>query len=122
MGRRHFLLVGTFLLTMLLYVDRVVISAAKEQITGEFQLSDTQFGWVISAFALGYALFQVPAGQLADRFGPRKTLAVLVILWSGFTALTGAAWGFLSLLVLDWKGVVWGKGVSVRVDLGGGRV
>jgi len=99
MGRRHFLLVGTFFLTMLLYVDRVVISAAKEQISGELQLSDTQFGWVISAFALGYALFQVPAGQLADRFGPRKALAVLVILWSGFTALTGAAWGFVSLLV-----------------------
>lgn len=99
MGRRHFLLVGTFLLTMLLYVDRVVISAAKEQITGELQLSDTQFGWVISAFALGYALFQVPAGQLADRFGPRKALAVLVVFWSGFTALTGAAWGFLSLLM-----------------------
>ncbi len=99
MGRRHFLLVGTFLLTMLLYVDRVVISAAKEQITGELQLSDTQFGWVIAAFALGYALFQVPAGQLADRFGPRRTLAAIVILWSGFTALTGAAWGFLSLLM-----------------------
>jgi ACS family glucarate transporter-like MFS transporter len=91
--------VGTFLLTMLLYVDRVVISAAKGLISGELQLSDTQFGWVISAFALGYALFQVPAGQLADRFGPRKTLAGIVILWSMFTALTGAAWGFLSLLV-----------------------
>jgi ACS family glucarate transporter-like MFS transporter len=91
--------VGTFLLTMLLYVDRVVISAAKGLISGELQLSDTQFGWVISAFALGYALFQVPAGQLSDRFGPRKTLAGIVILWSMFTALTGAAWGFLSLLV-----------------------
>ncbi|UUY00486.1 MFS transporter [Sphingomonas sp. J315] len=84
---------------MLLYVDRVVISAAKEQITGELVLSDTQFGWVISAFALGYALFQVPSGQLADRIGPRKTLAAIVIIWSGFTALTGAAWGFLSLLL-----------------------
>ncbi len=99
MGRRHFLLVGTFLLTMLLYVDRVVISAAKEQITGELQLSDTQFGWVISAFALGYALLQVPSGQLADRIGPRKTLAAIVIVWSAFTALTGAAWSFLSLLL-----------------------
>lgn len=99
MERRHFLLVGTFLLTMLLYVDRVVISAAKEQISGELQLSDTQFGWAISAFALGYALFQVPAGQLADRFGPRRTLAAIVILWSAFTALTATAWGFLSLLV-----------------------
>jgi ACS family glucarate transporter-like MFS transporter len=99
MERRHFLLVGTFLLTMLLYVDRVVISAAKEQISGELQLSDTQFGWAISAFALGYALFQVPAGQLADRFGPRRTLAAIVILWSVFTALTATAWGFLSLLV-----------------------
>src|SRR3546814_15720162 len=99
MGRRHFLLVGTFLLTMLLYVDRVVISAAKEQITGEFQLSDTQFGWVISAFALGYALFQVPAGQLADRFRPPNALAVLVILCSGFTPLTGAACGFRAVPV-----------------------
>lgn len=99
MGRRHFLLVGTFLLTMLLYVDRIVISAAKVQISHDFQLSDTQFGWIISAFALGYALFQMPAGQLADRLGPRRMLAAIVILWSGFTALTGVAWGFVSLLI-----------------------
>src|SRR3546814_14134373 len=98
MGRRHFLLVGTLLLTMLLYVDRVVISAAKDQITGEFQLSDPQFGWVIHAFALGFDMFPLPAGQLADRFGTRKALPVHVCLSSGFNALPRSLWVFLSLL------------------------
>ena len=99
MAARHRLLAVTFTLATLLYVDRIAISAAKTQVTGEFQLSDTQFGWVLSAFALGYALFQAPAGALADRFGPRLVLAAIVALWSIFTGLTGLAWGFLSLLV-----------------------
>lgn len=89
----------TFTLTTLLYVDRIVISAAKQPLTAEFHLSDTQFGWVLSAFALGYALFQAPAGALADKLGPRLVLAMIVTLWSVFTGLTGLAWGFVSLLV-----------------------
>ena len=58
MAARHRLLAVTFSLATLLYVDRIAISAAKTQVSGDFQLSDTQFGWVLSAFALGYALFQ----------------------------------------------------------------
>ena len=84
---------------MLLYVDRIAISTAKLPITSQLALSDTQFGWVLSAFALGYALFQTPAGALADRYGPRVVLSGVVTLWSFFTALTGAATGFVSLLV-----------------------
>ncbi len=53
MAKRHLLVLGTFLLAMLLYVDRVCISAAKDAITADLGLSDTQFGWVLSAFALG---------------------------------------------------------------------
>lgn len=96
---RWFLIAVTFTLTTLLYVDRIAISAAKAPVTSAFNLTDTQFGWVLSAFALGYALFQAPSGALADRFGPRAVLAAIVILWSVFTGLTGLAWGFLSLLV-----------------------
>jgi ACS family glucarate transporter-like MFS transporter len=84
---------------MLLYVDRIAISTARGPITSELNLSDTQFGWVLSAFALGYALFQTPTGALADRFGPRLVLTALVAIWSVFTALTGLARGFASLLV-----------------------
>lgn len=97
--RRYALVGATFLLSVLLYVDRVCISAAKTPITEELGLSDTQMGWVLSAFALGYALFQTPAGLLADRFGPRRVLTAVVTFWSLFTALTGAAFGLVSMLV-----------------------
>jgi ACS family glucarate transporter-like MFS transporter len=96
---RHWLIVVTFSLSMLLYIDRIAISTAKTPVTAEFGLSDAQFGWVLSAFALGYALFQTPAGALADRLGPRLVLALVVALWSVFTALTGLAWSFASLLL-----------------------
>jgi MFS transporter, ACS family, glucarate transporter len=95
---RHKLIAVTFTLTMLLYVDRIAISAAKSPVSSEFALTDTQFGWILSAFALGYALFQVPAGLLADRYGPRIVLAFIVALWSLFTGLTGLVWGFATLL------------------------
>jgi len=91
---------GTFFLTLLLYIDRACISAAKVPISEDMNLNDKQMGWVLSAFALGYALLQTPAGMLADRFGPRKVLSGIVLLWSAFTGLTGAAWNFISLLVV----------------------
>src|SRR5262245_33372129 len=95
---RYRLIALTFTLSMLLYIDRVAISTAKGPITSELGLSDTQFGWVLSSFALGYALFQTPAGTLADRFGPRVVLAAVVTLWSLFTALTGTARNFILML------------------------
>src|SRR6478736_10515385 len=64
---RYWLVFGMFLLSMLLYVDRVCISSAKDSIARELSLTDTQMGWVLSIFALGYAIFQVPSGILADR-------------------------------------------------------
>ena len=96
---RHRLIGLTFALSMLLYIDRVAISTAKAPIASDLSLSDQQFGWVLSAFALGYALLQTPAGTMADRLGPRVVLASVVTLWSIFTALTGTARTLTSLLV-----------------------
>lgn len=93
------MVIGTFLLALLLYIDRICISVAKDPISDTLDLNDKQMGWVLAAFSLGYALFQTPAGSFADRFGPRKVLASIVSLWSIFTALTGLAWNFVSLLV-----------------------
>jgi len=100
MAGRYWMVVGTFLLALLLYIDRICISVAKEPIAESLNLSDEQMGWVLSVFALGYALFQTPAGLLADRLGPRRVLTAVVSFWSLFTALTGAAWNFVSLLVV----------------------
>ncbi|MEM6522624.1 MAG: MFS transporter [Bacteroidota bacterium] len=97
---RFLLVFTTFSLTILLYIDRVGISAAKEAIGEDLDLSDTQMGWVMSAFALGYALFQIPSGMMADKAGPRKAIALIVTIWSGFTLLTGVAWNFISMIVI----------------------
>lgn len=96
---RYWLVFGMFLLSMLLYVDRVCISSGKSAIAADLGFTDKQMGWVLSIFALGYALFQVPSGILVDRFGPRKILSSVVIFWSFFTALTAAASGFISMLL-----------------------
>ena len=96
---RYLLVTSTFLLSVLLYIDRVCISVAKEPIAGALQLSDKQIGWVLSIFALGYALAQTPVGILNDRYGPRVILTAVVSFWSLFTAMTGATWNFVSLLI-----------------------
>src|SRR5262249_8709406 len=53
-------------------------------------LSESQKGWLFTAFAFAYAIFEVPSGWLGDRFGARKTLIRIVLWWSVFTALTGS--------------------------------
>ncbi|HAV64604.1 MAG TPA: MFS transporter [Verrucomicrobiales bacterium] len=98
--KRYFLLLGTFLLSVLLYVDRACISTAKTDITRDLNLSDTQWGWVMAAFALGYALFQTPTGAIADRFGPRVLLTSVVVLWSVFTGLSGVVKSYVSLFAV----------------------
>ena len=95
---RYKMVFGTFILAMIVLFDRILISVAKDPVAESLSLNDKQMGWVLSIFALGYALFQTPAGLLADKYGARKVLTAVVTLWSIFTALTGAVWNFISLL------------------------
>ncbi|WP_298346133.1 MFS transporter [uncultured Algibacter sp.] len=97
-SKRYRFFLGSFLITLLLYIDRVCISSAKDAISGDLNLTDIQMGWVLSAFALGYALFQVPGGALGDKYGVRKVMTGIMILWSIFTSLTGFAWNYISML------------------------
>lgn len=76
-----------FLVSAVAYLDRVNISIAGPSIASEFRLDDLHLGYVFSSFVLGYALFQVPGGALADRLGPRKILGLGVIWWAVFTTL-----------------------------------
>ena len=92
MTAKRYLVVGVlFVLSLITYIDRVAISSAKGPISTELALSDADMGWVFGAFALGYAIAQVPSGWFADRCGPRLALAAVVAVWSLFTGLTGAA-------------------------------
>jgi ACS family glucarate transporter-like MFS transporter len=98
--KRYAVVFVLFVLSMMTYIDRVCISAAKEPITAELHMSDAAMGFIFSAWALGYALDQIPSGWLADQAGPRVALTVVVALWSILTALTGSAWSFASLVAI----------------------
>ena len=85
---RWLLIFWMFVISAVSYLDRVNISIAISPIEQAFHLNDIQFGRVFSAWVIGYALFQAPSGRMADRFGPRRILALGTIWWAVFTALT----------------------------------
>ncbi len=87
-----------FLLAVITYLDRVCISAAAPYITDDLHLTTAQMARVLSAFALAYAVFEIPSGWLADVIGPRSVLTRIVVWWSAFTMLTGAASRYATLL------------------------
>jgi MFS transporter, ACS family, glucarate transporter len=87
-------------LSLLLYIDRICIGQAETSIRDELGLEKWHMGWVFSAFMLAYCLFEVPTGHWGDRFGSRGVIARIVVWWSIFTALTGAAFGFSSLVAI----------------------
>jgi MFS family permease len=91
-------LLFAFLLAVVTYLDRVCISAAAPYISDDLHLTTLQMGQVLSAFALAYSLFEIPSGWLVDIIGPRRVLTRIVLWWSGFTMLTGAAVGYQSLI------------------------
>jgi MFS transporter, ACS family, glucarate transporter len=86
-------------LAIVTYIDRVCISQAMLNIKQDLGLDKTQQGAILSAFALSYALFEIPGGFLGDWLGPRKVLMRIVIWWSFFTAATGWAWNYVSMVV-----------------------
>jgi MFS family permease len=89
-----------FLLVLVMYFDRLCIAVAGPRIQQDLNISPSRWGWVIGAFTLAYAAFEIPSGMLGDRIGPRKVLTRIVLWWSAFTALTGAVSSYPLLLVV----------------------
>ncbi len=86
------------------YLCRVNLSTAGALLMDEFALSQAAMGRVFSAFLLGYAICQIPAGALADRFGARRTLATAAV---GWTALT------LAQSAVGWDALPFGAGSTM---------
>ncbi len=97
-----------FAISVVTYVDRVNISVTARQMMPALGLTDQEFGYIFSAFVVGYALCQIPGGWLGDRWGARRVLTWALIWWSIWTALTAvapasplaAAFGVLGALML----------------------
>ena len=89
-----------WLMMAVAYLDRTNITVAGPTMMAALHLSHTQFGWVLAAFTLGYALMQIPGGWLADRIGSRPLLITALLVWSIFTALTGLTGALVPLLAV----------------------
>src|SRR5438552_12213617 len=79
------------LLAMITYMDRAMYGSAKGDLMAAVGQPVSNFFYILIAFQLAYALFEIPAGWLGDRFGPRFTLLRIVLWWSFFVAVTGCA-------------------------------
>jgi ACS family glucarate transporter-like MFS transporter len=110
---RYLLVLWLLVLSAVAYLDRTNISIAGIEIGKEFAISNVRLGWIFSAFLIGYAGFQVPAGLLARRLGPRLVLGLLGVWWGFFISLTALIPPHIgnALLVL----------VAVRFSLGAGE-
>lgn len=77
-----------FVISAIAFLDRTNISIAGLQMQKAYGIDKQQLGFVFSAFLVGYAVFQVPAGWLAVRFGPRAVLTCALVWWGVCTAAT----------------------------------
>src|SRR5690554_6915564 len=70
------------------YLLRGNLSIAGPAMIEDLQLTEIQWGWIMGAFPLGYALFQFPGGCWGDRTGPKLTLGAITIVWGLLIAIT----------------------------------
>ncbi len=90
----------TTAMAVLLYLDRYCTSMLLVYIREDLGIDIERAGLLISAFFWGYALGQVPAGWLSDRFGARHMLALYILTWSLLTGLLGTAQSFWPAVLL----------------------
>ncbi len=114
---RWLILALLFLISVVTYIDRVNISVTARQMMPAYGMTDQQMGWVFSAFVIGYALFQIPGGWLADRWGVRLVLTIALLWWSICTAFTAMV---ATTSLANLFGVV-GALMLVRFSLGVGE-
>ena len=98
---RHHIIAVSMLMAFILYLDRICMGEIVRSISfnKDLGLNKEELGLILSSFFFSYALLQVPAGWASDRFGTRAMLTLYIVLWSGFTIMTGFMNGFFGLLM-----------------------
>ncbi len=91
--RRSGVVILMVLLSVMTYIDRIIITIAGPGIIKEYSVSETQMGTVYSAYLFSYAILMIPSGWFTDVAGPRVSLAVMAFgsaVFTGLTALGGS--------------------------------
>lgn len=97
---RWFVVLTLFAAMLINYLDRSALSIAAPLLSKEFNLTPSEMGMVFSSFFVGYAIFNLVGGYIADKYGARVVLAGSMLIWSAFCGLTTMATGLTSLLVV----------------------
>jgi len=87
-------------LAMLTYLDRTAMGTIAPVVTKEWHLTPSETGWIFTAFALAYAIFEIPTAKWAEKLGTKAVLTRIVLWWSVFTAATGAAVNLSSMVIV----------------------
>lgn len=95
-GRVLMVLCAMYFIT---YIDRVNVATTAPFIQQDLGLNNSELGLIFSAFAIPYAFFQVFGGYIGDRYGPRRVLGVVGLVWAAATVATGFATGLVSLFI-----------------------
>lgn len=97
---RHVVLWLTVAAYMITYMDRVVMSTALPELRKELGFALGVSGLITGSFRWAYSIFQIPGGWMGDKFGPRRTLSLIVTWWSLFTSFTALAWNLGSMVTI----------------------
>lgn len=99
-GRRNYILLVLTVIYTLAFVDRQIINILAEQIKHELNLADWQMGALAGfAFAMLYSVLCLPVARYSERGNRPRVIATALLLWSGFTALSGMAGNFTHLML-----------------------
>ncbi len=93
----HYTLAILFAINLLNFYDRQIFGALAEPIRKQWVLTDSQIGWLATAFTLLYAWVGLRFGRLSDRWKRPQLLSLGVAAWSLLTAASGIAWSYGSL-------------------------
>lgn len=97
MKKRRLVLGFLATLSIITFIDRLAIAVTGPSIQKDLGISPAEWGWVLSAYVIAYAVFEIPSGAMGDKHGYRKELTRITVWWSFFTAITAVCRNFWQL-------------------------
>lgn len=98
-GRAWAILIVLLLINVVNFIDRQLPFILMESIKADLKLTDSEIGLLAGVtFALVFSFAALILAWIADRWSPRPMLAITLAVWSAFTAVSGLATNFATLL------------------------
>jgi predicted MFS family arabinose efflux permease len=97
MRKRHGVIALLAALSIITFIDRMAIAVTGPAIQRDLGITPDQWGWVLGAYVIAYAVFEIPSGAMGDAHGYRKELTRITVWWSFFTAATALCRNFWQL-------------------------